>query len=77
MLRLFGAPIVVALVLQGCSKPQPALPSPHALDDATAASQRASEAMKGAGGTGVTGNPSHESDATSEKGERGKANLSQ
>lgn len=37
------------VTLQGCSNTQPPLPAPHALDDATAASQRASDAMKGGG----------------------------
>lgn len=37
------------VLLQGCSKPQSAALPPHALDDAAAASQRASEAMKGSG----------------------------
>jgi hypothetical protein len=47
---LFCVVMTVGVVsLQGCSKPQPPLPPPHALEDAAAASQRASEGMKGGG----------------------------
>ena len=44
-LRLWITALLGTLVVQGCSKPEPPLPPPHALDDAAAASQRASEAM--------------------------------
>jgi len=46
-MRKAWIPLLVAgALLTGCRKPQPALPPPHALDDAAAASQRASAAMQ-------------------------------
>jgi hypothetical protein len=45
-LALCAALCFGATALLGCSKPQRSLPPPHALEDASAAAQRASEAMK-------------------------------
>jgi hypothetical protein len=63
--------IVGALGLLGCNRAQPALPPPHALDDASAASQRASEAMKNTRDAGA-GSPSAAAAASSKNGEQSK-----
>lgn len=61
------------IALQSCSEPQAPSP-PHSLDDAAAASQRASEAMKGTSSVGA-GDPS--AAAASEKDVPGKPSANQ